>query len=150
MAKKTTKAKKKKRAIPTSTLRAQCLKAAQLLARISATDEFGYCTCVSCGITNHYKEMHGGHFLAKGHSSYWALEQENIHPQCPGCNMFGMRNGTAEASYTLWMVDTYGRDFVEEMLATKKNTKKMFKQDYVDLLLELKKLIAYHRERVGE
>ena len=52
------------------------------------------------------------HFIPKGSSSYWALEIENVHPQCKGCNGFGMKFGDAAQRYTLWMQDYYGRDFV--------------------------------------
>ena len=133
-----------------ATPRSKCLVAAQLLARISAADDSGYCTCVSCGVTDHYKNMQGGHFIAKGDSSYWSLEPENIHPQCPGCNVFGMRFGSASQQYTLHMVDTYGRDYVDSMIATKKTLKKMYKSDYVDFLKETNELIKHHKQRLGE
>ncbi len=132
------------------TPRAKCLDAAQLLARISAADDNGYCTCITCGTVDHYKEMDGGHYLSKGSCSYWALEPENIHPQCGSCNHTGMKFRNAEAVYTLWMVDMYGRDFVDHMIATKKNTKKMYKKDYEEFLTETNRLINFHKKRIGE
>mgnify|MGYP001297526427 CR=1 FL=1 len=132
------------------TPRAKCLEAIQLLARISATDDNGYAQCVSCGCTHHYKEMDGGHWIPKGSSSYWALEVENVHPQCKGCNGFGMKFGSAEAQYTLWMQDNYGRDFIDNMLATKSNVKKLYKADYDQMLAEFNELIRHHRQRIGE
>ena len=131
------------------TLRAKCLEAAQKLARISAADEHGYCKCVSCGKVDHYKHMDGGHFIPKGKSSYWALRIENIHPQCKSCNAFGMRHGTAAQSYTLWMQDYYGKEFVEKMLAHTSQVCKMYKKDYEDLLKEFNELIKYHEERIS-
>ena len=132
------------------TLRAQCLEAAQLLARIAAADDSGYSQCASCGTTQHYKEMDGGHYIAKGKSSYWALDPVNIHPQCKSCNGFGMKYGNAESLYTLWMIDMYGRDFVEHMHDTTKKVKKMYKADYEEFLAEVNGLIKYHRDRIGE
>ena len=132
------------------TPRAKCLEAAQLLARISATDDNGYATCVTCGVVEHYKDMDGGHYINKGSSSYWSLEPENIHPQCKGCNSFGMRHHNKESVYTLWMIDMYGRDFVDQMHSTKKNTKKMYKADYEDFLKETNELINFHKKRIGE
>ena len=70
------------------TLRSKCLTAIQKLARISAADEYGMVQCVSCDKRMHWKECDGGHYIAKGSSSYWALEVENVHPQCKGCNAF--------------------------------------------------------------
>tara|TARA_R110000851_G_scaffold219329_2_gene372135 strand:- start:804 stop:1211 length:408 start_codon:yes stop_codon:yes gene_type:complete len=131
-----------------ATPRSKCLLAIQLLARISAADDNGYSVCVSCGDAHHYKNMDGGHFIPKGASSYWALEVENVHPQCKGCNGFGMKYGSAAQSYTGWMIDTYGRDFVDDMIATKSNIKKMYKSDYDELTKQFKELIKYHEGRV--
>ena len=133
-----------------TTPRSKCLKAIQLLARISATDCNGSAQCVSCGEVYHYKEMDGSHFIPKGASSYWSLEVENVHPQCKGCNGFGMKFGIAAQQYTVFMVDMYGQDFVDNMFATKSNVKKMYKSDYVELLAEFNKLIKFHKKRIGE
>lgn len=131
------------------TLRAKCLEALQKLVRLKAADDEGYCRCVSCGKSGRWNEMDGGHFIPKGSSSFWALREENIHPQCGGCNGFGMRYGTAEQTYTLWMIDYYGRDFVEQMHSTKKNPIKIYKKDYEDMLKDLKSQIKEHLGRIG-
>lgn len=133
-----------------STPRSKCLTAIQLLARISATDCNGFAQCVSCGEVHHYKDMDGGHFIPKGASSYWALEVENVHPQCKGCNGFGMKFGIAAQQYTVFMVDMYGQEFVDNMFATKSNVKKIYKPEYIEMLAEFNKLIKHHRERIGE
>ena len=133
-----------------ATPRSKCLTAIQLLARISASDDNGYVACVCCGKVDHYKNMDGGHFIPKGSSSYWALEIENVHPQAKGCNNWGMKHGSAAQGYTLFMIDTYGRDFVDHMLATTKNIKKLYKADYVDMLKEFNELINHHKNRIGE
>jgi hypothetical protein len=131
------------------TLRAQALVLIQKLARISAADGNGYAECWSCHTQHHYKDMDGGHYIAKGHSSYWALEEENVHPQCKGCNGFGMRYGTAAQQYTLSMVDYYGRDFVDHMEAKKRNVKKIYKAEYQEIIEEFKLEIQYHEKRLG-
>ena len=131
------------------TPRAKCLEAIQLLARISAADDNGYCACVDCGVVEHYTNMDGGHFIPKGESSYWALKVENVHPQLKGCNSFGMKYGSAGQRYTLWMQETYGHDFVEEMFATRKEPVKLYKRDYEEMLAEFNELIRYHKERIG-
>ena len=84
-----------------STLRSKCLKAIQKLSRISAADEYGMVQCVSCDKRMHWKSCDGGHYIAKGSSSYWALEIENVHPQCKGCNAFGMSKGTVALKYNI-------------------------------------------------
>jgi len=97
----------------------------------------------------HWKDADGGHYIAKGSSSYWALEIENVHPQCKGCNCFGMSKGSAEGQYTLWMIDMYGEDFVRQMHQDKRKLKKMYKQDYEDMLKEFNELIKHHEERLS-
>jgi len=133
-----------------ATPRSKCLLAIQLLARISAADDNGYCACVSCGAVDHYKKFDGGHFIPKGASSYWALEIENLAPQCKGCNGFGMKFGIAAQQYTVHMVETYGQDFVDHMFATKSNVKKIYKSEYEEMLKGFNKLIKFHKKRIGE
>jgi hypothetical protein len=132
-----------------ATPRKKCLDAIQLLARISAADDNGFANCVSCGSSHHYKDMDGGHYIAKGHSSFWALEIENVHPQCKSCNGFGMKFGSASQNYTMWMIDYYGKDFVDNMLATTKNLKKLYKSDYDDMLKDFKAQIKEHEARIS-
>ena len=132
-----------------ATPRSKCLLAIQLLSRVSAADDSGYCECVSCGCSFHYKDGDGGHYIAKGTSSYWSLELENVHPQCKGCNGFGMKYGIASQQYTFFMIDMYGKDYVEDMLAKKGDIRKMYKADYVDMLKEFNELIKFHQDRIG-
>ena len=130
--------------------RAKCLDALQKLVRLKAADDNGYCTCVTCGCVRKWNEgMQGGHFLAKGSSSRWALVEENVHPQCKHCNAFGMNGGAAAANYTIYMIDMYGRELVENMIETKSETLKISAADYRDMLEDLNKQIKYQLNRVG-
>jgi len=97
-------------------------------------------TCVTCGVKKHWKEMQGGHFISRRFTNHKLLE-ENVHPQCPACN--GPLRGNYHA-YTLYMIDMYGRKYVDELLATKGETKKYnrieIEELISDLRIELKKL----------
>ena len=93
--------------------------------------------------------MDGGHFIPKGSSSYWALEIENVHPQCKGCNGFGQKYGSAEAWYTLWMEDYYGKEFVQQMLRDKRKIKKLYAADYREMLADFKAQIKQHEDRLN-
>ena len=130
------------------TLRSKALKKLQLLSRIAAADANGYSQCVSCGIKKHYKEMDGGHYIPKGSCSYWALREENVHPQCKGCNGFGMKHGSAAQTYTLWMEEYYGRDFVAEMIRDQKKVKKIYAADYRDMIKAWSAQIKAHERRI--
>ena len=94
--------------------------------------------------------MDGGHYIAKGHSSYWSLQEVNVHPQCRGCNGFGMKYGSAANQYTLWMIDFYGREFVDGMEAKKRNTVKYYKKDYVEMTKYFNEQIKIHLKRIGQ
>jgi hypothetical protein len=143
------KRKSKPKTKTSAQLKQECYSAVQLLARIAAADDNGNCSCVTCGVTKHYTAMQGGHFIPKKKSSYWSLEIENVHPQCRGCNYYGMNTGgTAAQAYTLWMQDMYGRDFVDHMLETQGTIVKRCKADYEEILEELNKLIKKHKRRV--
>ncbi len=131
-------------------LRKEALTKLQKLVRLKAADDNGYVSCVSCGVTRQWNDrMQGGHYLAKGGSSRWALEEVNVHPQCASCNCWGMSGGSASQQYTLYMIDMYGRDFVEEMIRTKSDGIKWYKQDYVDFIDELNSQIKEQEERLG-
>ncbi|MEE8057192.1 MAG: recombination protein NinG [Pseudomonadales bacterium] len=112
----------------------------QLLARLKTADENGYCSCVTCGVTRHYKDrMQGGHFISRVRTATRLLE-ENIHPQCAYCNGPLKSNPVA---YTLFMIDTYDREFVDELEILKHQTKKWSRFD-----LECE--ISVLRERIKE
>lgn len=130
--------------------KAEALKVAQLLARISNADDNGYCTCVTCGYKGLYNEyFDGGHYIAKGGSSYWMLDPRNIHPQCKSCNGHGMQYGNKESEYALWMVDKYGREFVDHMHATKSKIIKRSSKDYDDFIARAKAEIDIHKKRIS-
>jgi hypothetical protein len=131
-------------------LKTKALNTLQKLARVAAADDNGYVRCVSCGTATHWKEADGGHYIAKGHSSYWSLRIENVHPQCKGCNTYGMRFGTAANEYTKWMIDYYGREFVDDMEKLKRTPVKIYKKEYEELIAEWNGLIKQHLERIGD
>mgnify|MGYP003632725637 FL=1 len=133
------------------TQRTKTLNTLQKLVRLKAADDSGYCTCVTCGVTKKWNDgMQGGHFIAKGNggTNQWALEPENVHPQCAGCNGFKMAYGNAESTYTLYMIDMYGRDKVEQMLHENKVVK-LSRADLEDMEAEWKIEINEHLKRIG-
>lgn len=119
----------------------------QKLVRLKAAEENGLVQCVTCDKWAHWKDMQGGHFISRG-SKRWKLVEENVHPQCPGCNGFGMKYGNAEAVYTAYMIDMYGRDYVDEMLRTKSEPRKYTRAEVAEMEAEWKEQIKYHEKRV--
>ena len=120
----------------------------QLLVRLKAANDDGYCKCVTCGVVKHYKGgMQGGHFIERGKSATKLIE-ENIHPQCNQCNSFG--ETTVSLNYREYMVDMYKEDFVEELRALSRKPHKWIRSEIRDLHAEIREQIKFHKKRLGE
>jgi len=120
----------------------------QLLVRLEASDDNGYVSCVTCDVKRHYKDgMQGGHYMSRGNSAT-KLMTENIHPQCSGCNGFGMKYGDKEKVYLRYMEDMYGKEFVQELEASKHQTKKWNRAELMDLIADLRERVRVEEERV--
>jgi hypothetical protein len=99
----------------------------------------GLAKCVTCEKWKPWKDMHAGHYqhgltYAQSEDGFYCLE-ENLHPQCPGCNTY--RGGMLD-KYTLFMIDTYGRELVEELQALRHKPLKMRIDDYFQIEQEYK------------
>lgn len=116
----------------------------QRLVRMKYANCDGFCKCVTCGKMGHYKEMDGGHWISR--NSAHLLTEENIHPQCKGCNRF--MSGCHE-QYTLFMIDTYGMEMVRELSDTKRQVVKYSRIDLEDLISEYKLRIKEQEERLA-
>ena len=115
--------------------------AMQKHVRLKAADSNGLCQCVTCGKRKHWKEMQGGHFIERG-KAHKTLE-ENIHPQCPYCNQYGMKKASVVLAYRRYMVDLYGEKFVKFLEDTANDVVKRFRPD---LVAEIKDLRARNNE----
>ena len=118
----------------------------QKLVRMKAADENGLASCVTCGKRQHYKEMDGGHFISRKWTAT-KLVEENIHPQCKGCNQYA--SGRHD-DYSLYMVDTYGIEMVRELNDKKRELCKQNRIELEDIKVELKLRIAEQAVRLGE
>jgi len=113
--------------------------AMQKLVRLKeAVQNDGYCKCVSCGIVKHWKKMDGGHYISRNHQSTKVLE-ENIHPQCKGCNLKSGKGDTlVNIHYRNWMIEFYGEEFVEELEILARKPADHFGPDIEDQIKEVK------------
>lgn len=101
--------------------------------------ENGYVKCVTCGVVKHYKEMDAGHFISRARTAT-KITEKNIHPQCKRCNGFLSGNMIA---YTTFMIDKYGREFVDDLIVKSKQVMK-----YTDL--ELEEITEYLKKEINE
>lgn len=67
--------------------RNKCLKAFQLLRRLEEADDNGYCTCISTGKRQYYKDMDGGHYLSRRYRPT-EIEHDNVWPQSKYANQY--------------------------------------------------------------
>ena len=118
--------------------------AMQKLVRLKdAVKNGGYCTCVTCGAVRHWKECDGGHFVSRNHQATKVME-ENIHPQCKGCNLRSGKGDTlVNLDYRKWMVEFYGEAFVIELEGMARHQANHFGPDIED---EIKKVRAQCKE----
>lgn len=140
------KAKPKRKKLKTlPKLSEQAAELTQKLVRMEASDDNGYCSCVTCGVTRHYKDgMQGGHFISRRYKAT-KLMKENIHPQCAGCN--GPLKGNL-IHYTLYMVEMYGKEFIHELERLKAEGKKWNRQELDELITQLNSEIRFQSSRI--
>lgn len=115
-----------------------CAVVLQKIVRMKAAvhSRSAYIQCVSCGTIKHWKEMHGGHFIARTWKSTKLME-ENIHPQCPSCNTFRPERHIDD--YAVYMRETYGARFVDDLTTKlKRQPFTMKRPELEDKLAELK------------
>jgi len=120
----------------------------QKLVRMKAADDGGYANCVTCGANEHWKELQGGHFISRRYTATKLLE-EQIKPQCRGCNGPRAKDGIVTVEYTNYMTDTYGREIVDELLLMKTTPKKYTREEIAAISAEFKEQIKYQESRLA-
>lgn len=120
----------------------------QKLVRIKAAGADGYATCCSCGIRKHWKELQGGHWISRTHQGTKIVE-ENINPQCPGCNF---RSGKGDTYVTLqyqkFMREMHGEGFCEELMLLAKQPLETSTADLRELYKETKERLKEAEKKV--
>ena len=110
---------KKAKKAKLSTLMDKADKLASLHIRQKYADHAGNVKCVSCDSVLPWKESHCAHFIERGKKATRWLE-ENLHVACCSCNTF--HKELHMRGYTLFMLDTYGRELIDELRELEKKT----------------------------
>ena len=129
-------------------LKTQAAELFQKRRRMESADSDGICTCVTCGEKGHWKEMQGGHFRPRGKSAT-LLEESNVQIQCGSCNLYGMKFHGAEAKYTTWMIDHYGREHVDWLIEESGKTVKWNRIELEDRIARERELIREQEDRLA-
>ena len=79
------------------------------------------------------------------------LFEENVHVQCPACNLWGMKQVHYVLRYRQYMVDSYGEDRIRAMerLAWRASPK-FDREEVIQFARNLKEQIKEQEWRIGE
>lgn len=89
--------------------------------RLKESDEYGYCICVTSGQKMFWTEAQCGHFVSRGkYPTRW--DETNCHPQSVYSNIFLKGD---YINYTIYMIDRYGREYVDELIDRSKQSVKI-------------------------
>ena len=112
--------------------------AMSIYIRTKYTNQHGLVKCISCDTVNPISQMHCAHFISRKREMTRFIEQ-NCHPACPSCNTFHQEEHMRK--YTLFMLDSYGRDFVDNLEATSRMICRRKVEDYLQIEAEYKALL---------
>ncbi len=94
----------------------------------------GDTTCVTCGDHKPWTQHQNGHFYTRGrYATRW--DDMNCKPQCVACNVFLKGN---YINYTMYMIDRYGREAVDQLEVKSKSTIKLTTYDLQQMIDEYK------------
>ena len=95
----------------------------------------GYCICVTSGVRMFWTEAQNGHFFSRRfYPTRW--NDDNCHPQSMRDNVFLKGN---YINYTRYMIDSYGRKFVDDLEKLAHTTIKIRNAELIEKIQHYKK-----------
>ena len=107
----------------------------EYIRRSHANNEI--CTCVTCGVQDHWKNMDCGHFISRNHKAT-KFNESNVAPQCKKCNRF---LGGRQFEFGLWIDKTYGPGKANYLLVRSRSTMKFTQFDIDEMTKYYKTLL---------
>lgn len=93
-------------------------------------DEEGRAACSTCRRVAHWKELQCGHWIKRQHrSTRW--DDRNCAVQCGACNLY--KSGAMD-DFAGYLLERYGKETVEELLALKRKTVKHTRADLEEMI----------------
>jgi len=77
--------------------------------RLKYSDDNGYCQCITCGNTHHWKDIHNGHYISREVKAT-RFDERNCRPQCCSCNSF---HEGRKYKFRQKIVEIYGIEEIE-------------------------------------
>ena len=102
-------------------------------------DERGICKCISCGKSDHWKNMDCGHFENRRILSL-RFDEKNCNAQCRFCNRF--REGMKD-TYKENLIKKYGPKVIDYLNSKKNNQCKLYEH-------ELRFFISWYKKKVDD
>ena len=99
----------------------------------------GHASCVTCGKTEHWKNMDAGHWFHASKQSAVTYDHRNIHPQCTYCNKY---LGGARDEYAVYIKNRYGAHVLDELQTLKHQGHILRRQELEDKIVELQGLLS--------
>lgn len=115
--------------------------------RLKNADIDGMVECVTCGAFRHYTEIHAGHYHPRTDGLATFFDERNVHPQCPGCNVFRRGNLTR---YAIFLRETYGEAILEELDKLRRETRQIKAPEYMELIQTYEKKLSGLADKEGE
>ena len=113
--------------------------------RLKESDEYGYCICVTSGQKMFWKEAQCGHFISRGkYPTRW--DETNCHPQSVYSNIFLKGD---YINYTIYMIDRYGREYVDELIDRSKQSVKIPTSELIEKIDYYKTEVARIKSEKG-
>lgn len=83
--------------------------------RLRDANEYGFCTCISCGKMQRWQDMDCGHFINRKHMSL-RYSEINCNSQCRACNRFD--EGNLEG-YRRGLIIKHGPGIIDKLYLAK-------------------------------
>ena len=95
-----------------------------------------YGRCVTCGKSFPFKELQAGHFIP-GRSNGILFEEQAVHAQCRGCNVFGRGQ---LSRYTKFMLAEYGQEVIDDLYQKSSTPRKITIHEHREETIRLNRL----------
>jgi len=111
--------------------------------RMSFSTPHGITMCFTCSKTDHYKNMHAGHFQSRRHlSTRW--DETNVQVQCVKCNLFSQGE---QYAFGKLLDIRFGEGTSDGLVMKARLTQKFMRIDYIELIDHYKKEVKKIEEK---
>ncbi len=119
----------------TKYMRDYVAKSWQELVRLRAADEFGWVTCVTCGVRSQWNNYMQGSHYKQGRRMSSLVDPMNCHPCCNTCN----KNSGSLDKFAIFMAGKYTQEELDALDRRHNSTVEYSREELVEMNLAFKK-----------